>query len=67
MKKIGNQDIYLEIDTSTYFDNMANIILVIDKFKIGTLSSPTYIPSFIHSLEKTSCESPIHAIISTIL
>ena len=52
MKKIGNQDIYLEIDTSTYFNNMANVILVIDKFKIGTLSSPTYIPSFIHSLER---------------
>lgn len=52
MHKIGNQDIYLEIDTSTYFDNMANIILVIDGFKIGTLNSPTYIPSFISSLEE---------------
>lgn len=29
---------------------MANLVLVIDGLKIGTLSSPTYIPSFMHSL-----------------
>lgn len=33
MKKIGNQDIYLKIDTNTYRNHMANLILVIDGLK----------------------------------
>ncbi|RKL85743.1 hypothetical protein D6D65_08955 [Moraxella catarrhalis] len=35
---------------------MANLVLVIDGLKIGTLSSPTYIPSFINSLESLLVE-----------
>lgn len=56
IKKIGNQEIYLEIISSTYCNNMANLVLVIDGLKIGTLSSPTYIPSFINSLESLLVE-----------
>ena len=56
MKKIGNQEIYLEIISSTYCNNMANLVLVIDGLKIGTLSSPTYIPSFMNSLESLLVE-----------
>ena len=56
IKKIGNQEIYIEIISSTYCNNMANLVLVIDGLKIGTLSSPTYIPSFINSLESLLVE-----------
>ena len=56
MKKIGNKYIYIEIDMRTYSNNMANFVLVIDEFKLGTLSSPTYIPSFIDSLESILLE-----------
>lgn len=48
MKKIGNQEIYLEIISSTYCHNMANFVLVIDELKIGALNSPTHTPSFIN-------------------
>lgn len=35
---------------------MANLVLVIDGLKIGTLSSPTYIPGFMNSLESLLAE-----------
>lgn len=56
MKQIGNKEIYIEIDLSTYSNNTANLVLVIDEFKLGTLNSPTYIPSFINSLDSILLE-----------
>ena len=57
MKSIGNKDIYLEIDDGIYFENMAHLVLVIGDTRIGTFYSPTYIPSFISSLESLLLEN----------
>lgn len=54
--KIGNKDIYIKIDIGTHSNNMANFILVVDGLGLGTLSSPTYIPSFINSLNSILLE-----------
>ncbi|QBQ64785.1 hypothetical protein EXH44_10815 [Actinobacillus indolicus] len=35
---------------------MANLVLIVDGFKLGTLNSPTYIPSFISSLDSILLE-----------
>ncbi|MGY4676060.1 hypothetical protein ACWIWA_11070, partial [Ursidibacter arcticus] len=56
MKQIGNKEIYIEIELNTYSNNMASFVLVIDGFKLGTLNSPTYIPSFINSLDSILLE-----------
>lgn len=56
MKQIGNEEIYIEIDLNTYSKNMANLVLIVDGFKLGTLNSPTYIPSFINSLDSILLE-----------
>ncbi|WP_208717147.1 hypothetical protein [Actinobacillus indolicus] len=56
MKQIGNKEIYIEIDLNTYSKNMANLVLIVDGFKLGTLNSPTYIPSFISSLDSILLE-----------
>ncbi|UNU73958.1 hypothetical protein LU293_03415 [Moraxella nasovis] len=57
MKLIGNKDIYLEVDIVTYCNNMAHLVLIIGNTRIGTLDSPTYIPSFIASLESLLLEN----------
>lgn len=51
MKVLGNKYISIEVDELSLNGKMANLVLVIDRFKIGTLESSTYIPSFFSSLE----------------
>lgn len=51
MQTIGNQYIHLNINKTTPSDNTANLVLVVDGFKLGAFSCATYIPSFIASLD----------------
>lgn len=52
MKKIGNQNIYIEIDCDSHSGDLIDLLLVVDRLETGSLRSAIYIPAFIDLLEQ---------------
>ena len=51
MKIVGNKIIYFEINDNCHFNNLVPLRISINNKYLGTLESPTYLPSFVGSLE----------------